>query len=104
MAPPPLPPPLRPATRVPPEQFRLPVERIREGYYSDKYFVRTRDVLAGTGRNPHVTVQVFQKQKAWLGGVDEAIAILKLCLTRGCRWSDLEVMALRDGDEVSPHE
>jgi nicotinate phosphoribosyltransferase len=101
---PPLPPPLRPATRVPPEQFRLPVERIREGYYSDKYFVRTRDVLAGSGRNPDVTVQVFQKQAAWLGGIDEAIAVLKLCLTAGFGWSDLEVLALRDGDEISPLE
>ena len=101
---PPLPPPFRPATRVAPEQFRLPVERIRQGYYSDKYFVRTRDVLAATGRNPRVTVQVFQKHAAWLGGIDEAIAVLKLCLTEGCDWSDLEVLALRDGDEIAPHE
>ena len=36
------PPPLRPAVRVPPERFALPVERLRSGYYSDKYFVRTR--------------------------------------------------------------
>jgi nicotinate phosphoribosyltransferase len=99
-----IPPPLRPADRVPPDRFRLPVERIREGYYSDKYFVRTRDVLASTGRNPRVTVQVFQKQAAWLGGVDEAIAILKLCLTPGFAWSDMEVLALRDGDEAAPGE
>src|SRR5687767_8856433 len=39
------PPPLRPGERVSPERFNLPVDRIREGYYSDKYFVRTRDVL-----------------------------------------------------------
>ena len=99
-----VPPPLRPATRVPPERFQLPVERMREGYYSDKYFVRTREVLARTGRNPRVTMQVFQKQTAWLGGMDEAIAILKLCLTEGHRWCDLEVLALRDGDLVQPLE
>jgi nicotinate phosphoribosyltransferase len=77
---------------------------MREGYYSDKYFVRARDVLMRTGRNPQVTIQVFQKRSAWLGGVDEAIAILKLCLTDGFTWKDLDVRALRDGDAVEPHE
>jgi nicotinate phosphoribosyltransferase len=98
------PPPLRPATRVPPERFQLPVDRLRQGYYSDKYFVRAREVLLRSGRSPHVTMQVFQKQRAWLGGVDEAIAMLKLCLTDGYAWRDLEVLALRDGDIVEPRE
>src|SRR5690349_16362780 len=100
----PAPAPIRYPHRVPPERFQLPVERMRDGYYSDKYFVRTREVLVGAGRNPSVTMQVFQKQEAWLGGVDEAIAILKLCLTDGFAWSDLEVLALRDGDVVTPRE
>jgi nicotinate phosphoribosyltransferase len=99
-----IPPPLRPAQRVPPERFHLPVDRIRAGYYSDKYFLRTRDVLFATRRNPRVTMQVFQKQAAWLGGVDEAIAVLKLCLTDGYTWSDIEVLTLRDGDHVAPRE
>jgi nicotinate phosphoribosyltransferase len=47
---------------------------------------------------------VFQKQDAWLGGVDEAIAILKTCLTDGYRFSDLEMLALHDGDRVEPRE
>jgi nicotinate phosphoribosyltransferase len=98
------PPPLRPAARVPPERFQLPVDRLRQGYYSDKYFVRAREVLVRSGRNPRVTMQVFQKQRAWLGGVDEAIAVLKLCLTDGYGWRDLEVLALRDGDIVEPRE
>jgi nicotinate phosphoribosyltransferase len=95
---------LRPAARVPPERFHLPVERLRDGYYSDKYFVRTREVLVRAGRNPHVTMQVFQRRAAWLGGVDEAIAILKSCLTSGYAWTDLEVRALRDGDRTKPGE
>jgi nicotinate phosphoribosyltransferase len=98
------PPPLRPAARVAPERFQLPIERLRQGYYSDKYFVRTRDVLTRTGHNPRVTMQIFQKQTACLGGVDEAIAVLKLCLTDGHSWHDLEVHALRDGDFVAPRE
>ena len=99
-----VPSPVRPAQRVPPDRFQLPIDRMRAGYYSDKDSVRARDVLAGTGRNPRVTMQVFQKQAAWLGGVDEAIAILKLCLTSGYQWTDLEVHALRDGDRVAPRE
>ena len=99
-----VPPPLRPAERVPPDRFQLPIERMREGYYSDKYFVRARDVLMRSDRHPVVVMQVFQKQTAWLGGVDEAIAILRSCLTEGYRWEDLEVLALRDGDRAEPRE
>jgi nicotinate phosphoribosyltransferase len=99
-----VPPPLRPAKRVPPDVFQLPVGRMRDGYYSDKYFVRTRDVLMRSGRNPLVVMQVFQKQDAWLGGSDEAIAILRTCLTEGFRWEDLEVHALRDGDRIESGE
>ncbi|MGH7476260.1 MAG: quinolinate phosphoribosyl transferase [Longimicrobiales bacterium] len=98
------PPPLRPERRLDPSIFQLPVEKMRSGYYSDKYFVRAREVLLAEGADPVVTMQVFQKKAAWLGGVDEAIAILKLCLTEGYAWSDLEVRALRDGDHVAPWE
>ena len=98
------PPPLRPAKRLDPEIFHLPVERMREGYYSDKYFVRTREVLLKDNHHPVVTMQVFQKKHAWLGGTDEAIAILKLCLTEGFRWEDLQVKALWDGDAIEPWE
>lgn len=74
---------------------------MRAGYYSDKYFVRTREVLLADGYRPHVTMQVFGKARAFLGGVDEAIAILKLC---AIEWPELEVHALHDGDEVEPWE
>jgi nicotinate phosphoribosyltransferase len=49
-------------------------------------------------------MQVFQKKSAWLGGMDEAIAILKLCLSEGYSWEDLEVHALHDGDKIEPWE
>lgn len=98
------PPPIRPAQRLDPSIFQFPVDRMRSGYYSDKYFVRTREVLQADGRDPVVTIQAFQKEHAWLGGIDEAIAILKLCLSTGYEWSDIEVKALRDGDEIEPWE
>jgi nicotinate phosphoribosyltransferase len=87
--------------RLDPAIFNLPVARMREGYYSDKYFVRARDVLLQDGHRPRVTMQVFGKTEASLGGSDEAIAILKLCAQS---WDELEVHALYDGDEIAPWE
>lgn len=98
------PPPIRLEHRLDPEIFQLPVEKMRAGYYSDKYFVRSREVLQFHGRDPVVTVQAFQKRNAWVAGTDEAIAILKLCLTEGYSFDDLEVFSLRDGDQVKPWE
>jgi nicotinate phosphoribosyltransferase len=98
------PPPLRKQERLDPSIFQLPVEKMRDGYYTDKYFLYARDVLLAEGHRHTVTMQVFQKKRAYLGGVDEAIAILKLCLTEGFSWGDIEVHALRDGDLVEPWE
>lgn len=98
------PPPLRLAERLEPSIFQLPVEKMRSGYYSDKYFVRARDVLFHHDRDPVVTMQVFQKKRAFVAGTDEAIAILRLCLTEGCEFGDLEVLSLRDGDRAEPWE
>ena len=68
------------ATRLDPAIFRLPVERIREGYYSDAYFVHTKSLLEAEGHHPNVTMQVFQKRESLLGGVALAI-VLTLILT-----------------------
>jgi nicotinate phosphoribosyltransferase len=87
--------------RLSPEVFRLPVERIRAGYYSDAYFNFTRQLLKERGDHPHVTMQVFQKHRSILGGVDEAVAILKLCSDD---WDALEVHALHEGDPIAPME
>src|SRR6185312_12117101 len=65
------------------------------------YFVRSRDILLAEGYRPRVTMQVFGKSSAFLGGIDEAIAILKECAVE---WSELKVWALYDGDEVQPWE
>jgi len=81
--------------------FELPVEKIRDGYYTDAYFNHTRSSLLADGRHPRVLMQVFQKKDAVLGGMDEAIAILKLC-SHG--FGELEVKALYDGDPIVPWE
>src|ERR671937_487825 len=97
--------------RLDPSVFRLPVERIREGYYSDAYFNFSRELLEAEDRHPQVVMQVFQKQESVLGGIDEAIAVLKQCAGRHTpdggfenAWEDLSVHALHEGDEIAPHE
>ncbi len=87
--------------RLDPSIFELPVEKMREGYYTDAYFNHTRSALIADGRHPRVVMQVFQKHRAYLGGMDEAIAILKLCAED---WDALTVHALYDGDSISPYE
>jgi nicotinate phosphoribosyltransferase len=87
--------------RLDPVVFDLPVEKLRDGYYTDAYFNHARATLLADGEHPHVVMQVFQKRNAYLGGMDEAIAILKLCSPG---WDGLEVKALHDGDTISPYE
>ena len=56
--------------RLAPSTFRLPVEKIRDGYYSDAYFNHTKTLLEADGHHPHVVIQVFQRETSILGGVD----------------------------------
>jgi nicotinate phosphoribosyltransferase len=87
--------------RLAPEVFDLPVEKMRDGYYTDAYFNHARATLLQDGRHPRVVMQVFQKKSSFLGGMDEAIAILKLC---SHDWDALTVHALHDGDRIAPWE
>jgi nicotinate phosphoribosyltransferase len=87
--------------RLPPEIFDLPVQKMREGYYTDAYFNHARATLLADGRRPRVVMQVFQKGQSYLGGMDEAIAVLKLC---SHDWDALTVHALHDGDRIEPYE
>src|SRR5215213_9102443 len=97
--------------RLSPATFRLPVEKIRDGYYSDAYFNHTKALLEADDHHPHVVMQVFQRKESILGGVDEAIAVLKHGSGRrgpDGRWTpgfkELEVRALHEGDPLSPWE
>jgi nicotinate phosphoribosyltransferase len=87
--------------RLAPETFELPVEKMRAGWYTDANINYTRETLLEDGKHPRVVMQVFQKKNAWLGGMDEAIAILKLC---SYDFDGLEVRALYDGDVIEPYE
>ncbi|HET8894295.1 MAG TPA: hypothetical protein VFM96_09390 [Gaiellaceae bacterium] len=87
--------------RLDPEVFDLPVEKMRAGYYTDAYFNHSRAALLADDRHPRVVMQVFQKKHAYLGGMDEALAILKLCSDD---WDALTVHALYDGDPIEPYD
>jgi len=86
------------------------VERIRAGYYTDAYFNLAKQLLEAEDRHPAVTMQVFQKEESVLGGIDEAIAVLKQCAGSFPQggfdpgWEKLEVHALNEGDEIAPLE
>src|ERR1700729_3497064 len=98
------------SNRLDPAIFRLPVDRIRDGYYSDAYFVLTKSLLESEGEHPHVTMQVFQKEDSILGGIDEAIAVLKTSAGHQegnewvLGWDRLQVHALKEGDRIAPRE
>jgi nicotinate phosphoribosyltransferase len=57
-----------------------------------------------------VTMQVFQKEDSILGGIDEAIAVLKTSAGHQdgsewvLGWDRLQVHALKEGDRIAPHE
>jgi nicotinate phosphoribosyltransferase len=87
--------------RLDPGIFDLPVEKMRAGWYTDAYFNHARAALIEDGRRPHVVMQVLQKNQSWLGGMDEAIAILKLCAHES---DELEIRALYDGDRIEAWE
>lgn len=107
--------------RTDPSVFQLPVDKMRAGYYTDQYFNHTKALLEIEHEQPHVIMQCFQRKHSLCGGVDEAIAILKLCSgyleSRPSHasgeypgihwvdgWDDLEVKALHEGDEIEPWE
>jgi nicotinate phosphoribosyltransferase len=98
-------------SRTPAASFDLPVERIRDGWYTDAYFNNSKLILEREGRHPRVTMQVFQKHDSLLGGIDEALAIVELCSGRReadgswvAGWDQLEVAALGEGDRIAPWE
>src|SRR4051812_37064659 len=97
--------------RLSPDVFRLPVEKIRDGYYSDAYFNHAKTLMEEDGVHPRVVVQVFQKRESLRGGIDEAIAVLKECSGHAGPdggwvdgWDGLDVRALYEGDAIAVRE
>ena len=83
--------------RLDPAVFQLPVERLRAGEFSDQYMAMAASVLKTARRNPRVRMQVTAKHGGWISGIDETIAILKLCVDD---FGALDVNALYEGDLI----
>lgn len=84
--------------------------RMREGWYADRYFVRTANTVAFDGRDPVVRMQVFAKQHGIVAGVYEVLRMLQTQLAphpaTGRRYAlaDFTIDTLMDGDALAPHE
>lgn len=81
--------------------YGFPLSRLRSGYYSDKYFVRSRTVLRKEGHHPRVLMQVFCKKNALLCGVKETVACLKAAAGRN---KPMRISTLREGSFIRPWE
>lgn len=78
--------------------------RIREGWLTDRYFVRTSHTLAHAGRDPRVTMQLFAKKHGVVAGLYECVRMLQTQLSPGYEVEDLEVWTLLEGERVEPWE
>ncbi len=63
--------------RLHPKVFKVPIDKIRNGYYSDIYFMRYVQVLKRANRVVRVLYQFFPRRDAVVVGIDEALAILR---------------------------
>lgn len=63
--------------RLHPKVFKVPIDRIRMGYYSDKYFTRYVEVLKKDNRHVNALYQFFPRKDCVVVGIDEALAILR---------------------------
>lgn len=87
--------------RVQAFKFNIPVKKIKDGYYSDKYFVHARNILIKDKKHPNVLMQVWCRDDGILCGIDEAISILKLCSKNP---KNLKIKALYDGNKIKKGE
>jgi nicotinate phosphoribosyltransferase len=91
----------RALTRFPASLFQFD-PRMGDGWYADRYFVRSRNALTHAGRNPIVTMQVFAKEHGVLAGAFEVIRMLETQLAPGYALADLTIDTLIDGDPLEP--
>ena len=76
--------------------------RLKEGFFSANYFLKSRKIVEENEPNHKVTMQWFQRNDGvMLCGIDEAIALL---YTFANHPEELEIYALNDGDIISNKE
>jgi len=87
--------------RLPIEHFHFPVDKIKAGYYSDAYFMRTEEILNADNNHPKILMQIFTREPMIVCGIDETIALLKTCAHNP---EKIKIRALHDGDAIAPWE
>jgi nicotinate phosphoribosyltransferase len=87
--------------RLDPTLFPLPVERLREGIYSDDATNHARAVARALEPPPRVVMTFSASAAGTLGGIDEAVALLRICAEE---WNELVVHAMYEGDQLEPAE
>ena len=78
--------------------------RIRTGWLSDRYFLRTAATLERAGRDPEVTLQLFAKHRGIVAGLYEGVRLLQTQLAPGYEGAAVTVDTLLDGDAIEPWE
>ena len=87
--------------KLPADVFMIPAQLIKNGFYTDSYFNRTREILLRDRNHAKVLMQVFCRGNGILCGIDEAVAIIKQCADED---GQLLIHALHDGDSVQKGE
>jgi len=76
--------------------------RLKDGFFSANYFLKTRKIVSENIPNQIVTMQFFQREDdVMVCGLDESIALIK---EFAYRHEELEVLALNDGDIIQNGE
>lgn len=78
--------------------------RMKEGWLTDRYFLRTAGTLAHAERDPQVTMQLFAKEHGVAAGLFEGLRLLQTQLAEGYGHGEIRVDTLLDGDPVEPWE
>ena len=76
--------------------------RLKDGFFSANYFLKTRKIVSENIPNQIVTMQFFQREDdVMVCGLDESIALIKEFAYRP---EELEIWALNDGDIIQNGE
>lgn len=65
--------------QINPLSFKIPVYKIRAGYFSDKDTLRTADILNKSENNNSVMQQFISINEGIIFGIEEVLSIIKLC-------------------------
>jgi nicotinate phosphoribosyltransferase len=82
-------------------KFGHPLEKIKSGWYSDKYFVRTKEIFSFLNRHPIVIMQIFTKKRGIFCGGIESARVIRECSDDG---KSLIIKGLGEGEKFRPWE